>query len=93
MAEYLRGGMEAKPATEKVLEKLSLPQAAPTVAEAKTAAPAAAPKVDDKKLEALAQAGRTSCRRRKHRQRRNAKPVDLSKADEKLVVAAGKTER
>src|SRR5258706_633990 len=56
VAEYLRGGVEMKPTTEKVLERLTLPQAAPTAAEPKNPASVAAPKVDDKKLEALAQA-------------------------------------
>src|SRR5271155_2771723 len=55
VAEYLRGGVEAQPTTEKILEKLSLPQTA--VPEKKPAAPAAAPKVDEKKLEALGVAG------------------------------------
>ena len=32
VAEYLRAGTDTKPAGEKVLEKLSLPQAAPTAA-------------------------------------------------------------
>src|SRR5207248_3236190 len=32
VAEYLRGGLEAKPSTEKVLEKLALPQVSPVVA-------------------------------------------------------------
>ena len=54
VAEYLRGGVEVKPATEKVLERLTLPQVAPAIAEAKAPAPAG-PKVDDKKLEALTQ--------------------------------------
>ena len=57
VAEYLRGGVEAKPESEMVLEKLSLPQAAPPPAQ-----PASAPE---------------------------AKPVDLSKADEKLSALLG----
>src|SRR5271154_1288141 len=56
VAEYLRAGAEAGPATDKVLEKLSLPQAARPVAETKPAVQTAAPKVDDKKLEALGKA-------------------------------------
>jgi ABC-2 type transport system ATP-binding protein len=49
VAAYLRGDAEAGPTTDKVLEKLTLPQAAPApaiVAEAK-------PAVDEKKLEAM----------------------------------------
>jgi hypothetical protein len=81
--------MEAKPATEKVLERLTLPQVAPTVAEPK-AAVSAGPKVDDKKLEALAkpvepvpapETPATAVQREK--------PVDLSKADEKLSSLLG----
>src|SRR5258706_4871904 len=33
VAEYLRGGMETKPATERVLERLTLPPVSPTVSE------------------------------------------------------------
>ena len=69
VAPYLRAGAEAAPATDKVLEKLSLPQAARPVAEVKPASPAA-PLVDDKKLAALAKASESrscsgpACRRR-----------------------------
>jgi ABC-2 type transport system ATP-binding protein len=87
VAEYLRGGVEAKPESEKVLEKLSLPQAAPVVVEAKPAAQTTAPKVDDKKLEALAQASQLAPPPAKPAP--EAKPVDLSKADEKLSSLLG----
>jgi len=88
VAEYLRGGLEAKPATEKVLEKLSLPQAAPPVAETK---PAATPKVDDTKLAALAQASQPAPQPpARPASAPEAKPVDLSKADEKLSALLGK---
>src|ERR1035437_8957360 len=56
VAEYLRGGVEARPTMEKVLEKLSLPQVAQPAVEIKPSAQTVAPKVDDKKLEVLAQA-------------------------------------
>src|ERR1041384_2584089 len=53
VAAYLRGGVEEKPTAEKVLEKLTLPQATPVApARAKPTEPA----VDEKKLEALAKA-------------------------------------
>jgi hypothetical protein len=78
----------AKPESEKVLEKLSLPQAGPVVVEAKPAAQTAAPKVDDKKLEALAQASQPTPQPTKLAP--EAKPVDLSKADEKLSSLLGK---
>ena len=89
VAEYLRGGMEAKPAAEKVLERLTLPQVAPTVAEAKVAVSAAAQKVDEKKLEALTQASQPTPQPSKPAPAVEAKPVDLSKADEKLSSLLG----
>jgi ABC-2 type transport system ATP-binding protein len=79
VAPYLRAGVEGKPATDKILEKLSLPQPA---AESKPAPPPAAPNVDDKKLEALAQAGQPVPA--KSASEPETKPADLSKADEKL---------
>jgi len=87
VAEYLRGGVAARPEAEKVLEKLSLPQAAPVAVEAKPAAHTAAPKVDDKKLEALAQTSQPAPQPAKPAP--EAKPVDLSKADEKLSSLLG----
>src|ERR1035438_4559958 len=88
VAEYLRGGVEARPATEKVLERLTLPQVSPTIAEANAPATGAATKVDDKKLEALAQASQPNPPPAKPAT--EAKPVDLSKADEKLSSLLGK---
>ena len=88
VAEYLRGGVEARPATEKVLERLTLPQVSPTIAEAKTPAKVAVAKVDDKKLEALARASQPIPPPAKPAP--EAKPVDLSKADEKLSSLLGK---
>ena len=85
VAEYLRGG-EAKPASDKVLEKLSLPQAAQPVA-VKIAAEISAPKVDDSKLSALTQATAPATPAKTETaapQTEAAKPVDLSKANEKL---------
>ena len=80
VAAYLRGDAEARPSTEKVLEKLTLPQAA-----AAPPAPAAAakPAVDEKKLEALTKSEPASVRG-KSSAVTEEKPVDLSKADEKL---------
>jgi ABC-2 type transport system ATP-binding protein len=86
VAEYLRGGVAVRPESEKVLEKLSLPQAAP-VAAVKPAAETTAPKVDDKKLEALAQASQPTLPPTKPAA--DVKPVDLSKADEKLSSLLG----
>src|SRR5277367_4858371 len=87
VAEYLRGGVEAKPTTEKVLEKLSLPQAAQIVSETKLSAPVAEKKLDDKKLEALTQPTETKIPESKPAP--ETKPVDLSKADEKLSSLLG----
>ena len=90
VAAYLRAGAEDRPAAEKVLEKLALPQAAQPVAEVKVAAPAPAPKVDEKKLEAMAKAAEPAPSPVKPATAPEAKPVDLSKADEKLSSLLGK---
>jgi len=90
VAEYLRGG-EAKPTSDKVLEKLSLPQAAQPVA-VKIAAEISAPKVDDSKLSALTQATAPATPAKTETaapQTEAAKPVDLSKANEKLSSLLG----
>ena len=99
VAEYLRGGESAPSAdaTARVLEKLSLPQAAPKV-ESKPAAEVAAPKVDDSKLAALAQPTAPAPPPEKSAvppeksapKTEGTKPVDLSKADEKLSSLLGK---
>jgi ABC-2 type transport system ATP-binding protein len=91
VAEYLRVGGEAKSSGEKVLEKLSLPQAAPAVA-TKPAAETAAPKVDDSKLSALVQQTASAPAPQPEKtlpQTETAKPADLSKADEKLSSLLG----
>jgi len=86
VAAYLRGDAEARPSTDKVLEKLTLPQAAPAVpipvAETK-------PPVDEKKLEALTKSEPAPVRG-KSLPATEEKPVDLSKADEKLSSLLGK---
>ncbi len=89
VAEYLRGGVETKPATEKVLEKLSLPQAAQPVVETKSAAQLAATKVDNKKLAALGKTSEPVPQPAKPTAAPETKPVDLSKADEKLSSLLG----
>ena len=92
VAAYLRGGAEARTSGERVLEKLALPQAAP--AAAKPATEAVTPKVDDRKLAALAQP--TAPARPPEPsapistpESAAPKPVDLSKADEKLSSLLG----
>ncbi len=87
VAAYLRAGVEEKPATDKLLEKLSLPQApaAAPVVKAETG-----PAVDDSKLAALSQpvtapavipAPATTTPA--------VKPADLAQADEKLSSLLG----
>ena len=90
VAEYLRGtGAEAKPTTDKVLEKLSLPQTAPT-AVAKPTTEVEAPKVDDSKLSSLTQPTTPAPQPTASAPKSEAaKPVDLSKADEKLSSLLG----
>ncbi len=85
VAAYLRAGAEEKPATEKMLEKLTLPQAAPVV-EVKKAAASAEPKLDEKRLEALAKAEPVKPPPKEPEQ----KPVDLAGANEKLTSLLGK---
>jgi len=88
VAAYLRAGADVRPAGEKVLEKLALPQAAP--AAVLPAAEPAKPKVDDSKLTALAQpTAPAKPPERTVPEPAAAKPVDLSKADEKLSSLLG----
>jgi ABC-2 type transport system ATP-binding protein len=88
VAEYLRAGGEEKPATEKILEKLALPQAAPV---APAPVETAKPTMDERKLAALTQATEpTPTPAAKPAPTAEAKPVDLSKADEKLSSLLGK---
>ena len=86
VAAYLRGDAEAKPAADKVLEKLTLPRAVP-------AAPApvaeATPTVNEKKLDALTKPEPTPVASQPATAP-EAKPVDLSQADEKLSSLLGK---
>jgi hypothetical protein len=87
VAAYLRAGIEDRPAAEKILERLTLPQAAQPLAQTQTAATSAPmPKVDDKKLEALTKAAEPT----PPKSAPEEKPVDLSKADEKLSALLGK---
>ncbi len=91
VAAYLRAGADERPPAEKILERLALPQAAQPAAPPKPAAPvAAAPKVDNKKLEALTKAAEPTPAADKPRPAAEEKPVDWSKADEKLSSLLGK---
>jgi len=86
VAEYLRGGVEAKPATDKILEKLALPQVQATapavVAESKSS-------VNEGKLAALGKASEVIPPAVKTESAPQVKPVDLAKADEKLSALLG----
>jgi ABC-2 type transport system ATP-binding protein len=84
VAEYLRAGASEAPATEKILEKLALPQAAPV--EMKKPAPVAEPRMDEKKLEAMAKPEPAPAPKKTEPEQ---KPADLSKADEKLSSLLG----
>ncbi|MGA2243379.1 MAG: ABC transporter ATP-binding protein [Verrucomicrobiota bacterium] len=88
VAAYLRAGVEERPAGEKVLEKLALPQAARPAANPASAP--AAPKVDDRKLSALAQPAAPARPDETAGSETPApKTVDLAKADEKLSSLLG----
>jgi hypothetical protein len=85
VAAYLRGDAESKPATEKVLEKLTLPQAVLT---APKPAAEAAPAVDEQKLEALTKPELAPAPSQPTPV--EGKTEDLAKADEKLSSLLGK---
>jgi ABC-2 type transport system ATP-binding protein len=83
VAAYLRAGPDDRPAGEKVLEKLALPQA-PQPAPGPTAQAAAA-KVDESKLATLTQPTPAAKPAEAPAPQTTApQPADLSKADEKL---------
>jgi ABC-2 type transport system ATP-binding protein len=84
VAPYLRAGADERPATEKLLEKLALPQAAPV--EKKIPAPAPESKLDEKRLEAMAKPEPPAPQKKAEPEQ---KPADLSKANEKLSSLLG----
>jgi ABC-2 type transport system ATP-binding protein len=84
VAAYLRGGVEERPASDKILERLTLPQIAPS---APVPAPQPAETVDQKKLEALARPAESVAPSKPAPAASPVKPVsdeELRKADEKL---------
>src|SRR3569833_43967 len=88
VAEYLRAGVAEKPATEKILEKLALPEMKPApVAPVIPAVPAA----DEKKLAGLTKASEPAPTPAKLAAPTTpaAQPADLSKANEKLSSLLG----
>ena len=80
VAAYLRGDAEAKPATERILERLTSPQPEPA-APASTTPPVET--VDQKKLDALTKTAEPTPPG-KPSPAPEEKPADLAKADEKL---------
>lgn len=80
VAAYLRGEGETKPVPEKILERLTLPQAAPTAAKS---APPPDETVDQTKLAALLKSAEPTPTS-KAAPATEAPVEDLSKADEKL---------
>jgi len=85
VAEYLRAGGAEKPATEKILEKLALPETKP--APMASAGPAT-PVADEKKLASLTKASEPAPAPAKPAAPMD-KPADLAKADEKLSSLLG----
>lgn len=86
VAPYLRGEGELKPAGERILDRLTLPQSGP-----ETPGPVAAPvpAVDEKRLDELTRAQGASGAMDKSAAKVAEKPVDLAKADEKLASLLG----
>jgi hypothetical protein len=85
VAAYLRGEAEAKPAADKILERLAAPQAA---AAEPVLVPAYAPTVDQHKLEALTKA--TEPVAPATPAAKAASEENLRKADEKLAALVKK---
>ena len=83
VAPYLRAGaQEPSPATEKILDRLALPEAARPAAKPQPASPAE-PAVNERKLETLTKATEPVAAPAKPAVARE-EPADLAKADEKL---------
>ncbi len=87
VAEYLRGDAAAKPATDRILERLTAPQPM-----ASAAAPVIqpGPAVDSKKLEALARPKPAEAPAPASSAPAATQPADLEKANEKLSSLLGK---
>ena len=86
VAAYLRGEAEAKPATEKILERLTASQAsAPATAPAQQAAET----VDQQKLEALTKPEPSPIPTSPELASEKEKSANLEKADEKLASLLG----
>jgi ABC-2 type transport system ATP-binding protein len=88
VAAYLRGEAEARPAPDKILERLAAPQ---TAAPASAPAPLAAEAVDQQKLAALTRSAEPAPPPAKPAVPQE-QPADLKKANEKLAALLGKPE-
>jgi ABC-2 type transport system ATP-binding protein len=86
VAAYLRGNAEARPASDKILERLALPQ---TAAPAPAPTLQSAPPVDQQKLESLTMSAEPSPAPAKA-VTAPEQPADLDKANEKLAALLGK---
>jgi ABC-2 type transport system ATP-binding protein len=84
VAAYLRGDAESKPSTDKILERLSAPQAP-----APTPTPTPAETIDQKKLHALAKPNEPTPPPTQATFPKE-KPAELEKANEKLAALLGK---
>jgi ABC-2 type transport system ATP-binding protein len=93
VAAYLRGGVDEKSDSERLLERLTLPTA-PAAQPISKSAEDAAPKVDQAKLEALARPAEPSSEGNAGKSTSQPatpapEPVDLSKANDKLSSLLG----
>ncbi|MGN6642159.1 MAG: ATP-binding cassette domain-containing protein [Verrucomicrobiota bacterium] len=86
VAAYLRGDTEAKPATDKILERLTTAEQ-PSPAPKPVAQPVPSP--SEQKLDELTKAPEPTSQPPKPAPTAEAKPLDLSKADEKLSSLLG----
>jgi len=90
VAAYLRAGVAEGSPDEKILERLAPSRAAQPVARPPSPMQMAAPAVDDKKLQALTKVAESTPSPGGPKPAMEEKPVDLSKADEKLSSLLGK---
>ena len=89
VAPYLRAGGAERPPAEKILERLALPSTS-QAARPKPPAPVAAPAVDDQRLDALTKTAAPAPAPAMPTPAPEARPADLSQADEKLTSLLGR---
>jgi ABC-2 type transport system ATP-binding protein len=89
VAEYLRGGAEVKPSTEKILERFTVSNTAAETAPAPKVITIPTSPEANKKLEALAKPVEAAPQAQSAAEPEK-KPADLSKANEKLSSLLGK---